>query len=361
MFQNTFPMAIKMDFSESDQFLEKINEIKNSQNESSLFIPKTMNEWMDEAAMEEVPKKLFGVFWFQSEVCLLFADTNTGKSTLSYQIADCVSRGTSMMGQVNEAPPQKVLYFDFELSKKHIQGRYSDNYENPYPWHDNFLRVERNPDAKKPEAISNEEYLNEMFEQEIINSGAKIIIVDNITALRNETEKARDAIPLMSYLRALKNKHGLSILIISHTPKRDLSRPITENDMGGSKQLMNLTDNAFVIGHSARAPGERYLKQIKPKLTECIYGADNVLTCHIVKHSNFLSFEALGFDKESDHLRQRSEKDMSDLNERIYSLKDTGASLRDIGIKVGLSQTSVANHLKKREQNKNDDTPEMPF
>jgi hypothetical protein len=131
--------------------------------------------------------------------------------------------------------------------------------------------------------------------------------------------------------------------------------------MGGSKQLMNLTDNAFVIGHSARAPGERYLKQIKPKLTECIYGADNVLTCHIVKHSNFLSFEALGFDKESDHLRQRSEKDMSDLNERIYSLKDTGASLRDIGIKVGLSQTSVANHLKKREQNKNDDTPEMPF
>ena len=97
-------MAIKMDFSESDQFLEKINEIKNTQNESSFFIPKTMNEWMDEAANEETPGKLFGVFWFESEVCLLFADTNTGKSTLAYQIADCISRGTSVMGQVNEVP-----------------------------------------------------------------------------------------------------------------------------------------------------------------------------------------------------------------------------------------------------------------
>ena len=354
-------MTINPDFSQGDQFLKEIKEIKKSMIETGLFIPKTMKEWMKEAENEQIPNKLFGVFWFETEVCILFADTNLGKSTLAFQLADCISRGTTIMGQINEAPAQKILYFDFELSKKHIQGRYSDDYQNPYLWDDNFFRVERNPDAKKPENMTNEEYLNEMFEQEIINSGAKIIIVDNITALRTETEKAKDAIPLMSYLRGLKNKHGLSILIIAHTPKRDLSRPITENDMGGSKQLMNLADNAFVIGRSARDPEERYLKQIKPKLTECIYGPDNVLTCHIVKHSNFLCFETLGFDKESEHLRQRSDKDQNEINQKIYSLKDAGESLRDIGLKVGLSQTAVANHLKRRDQNKDDDSPEVAF
>ena len=354
-------MTINPDFSQGDQFLKEIKEIKNSLIESGLFIPKSMKEWMKEAENEKIPNKLFGVFWFETEVNILFADTNLGKSTLAFQIADSISRGTSTMEMSNEAPAQKVLYFDFELSKKHIQGRYSNNYLDPYMWDDNFLRVERNPDAKKPDNISNEEYLNEMFEQEIINSGAKIIFVDNITALLNETEKAKDAIPLMSYLRGLKNKHNLSILIIAHTPKRDLSRPISENDMGGSKQLMNLADNAFVIGRSARDQDERYLKQIKPKLTECIYGPDNVLTCHIVKHSNFLCFEPLGFDRESDHLRQRSDKDKIELDQTIYSLKDAGESLREIGLKVGLSQTSVANHLKRRDKNKNDDSQEPAF
>lgn len=41
---------------------------------------------------------------------------------------------------------QSVLYFDFELSDKQFQNRYSKDYEDNYIFDDNFLRVEINPD-----------------------------------------------------------------------------------------------------------------------------------------------------------------------------------------------------------------------
>ena len=71
-----------------------------------------------------------------------------------------------------------------------------------------------------------EEFLNESIEQSIILHDAKVLIIDNLTYLKTETEKAKDALPLMKELKALKNKYGLSILALAHTPKRDLSKPI---------------------------------------------------------------------------------------------------------------------------------------
>jgi len=228
--------------------------------------------------------------------------------------------------------------------------RYSDNYEDRYNWSENFIRIERNPDDKKPDNLSNDAYLNQMFEEVIISSGAKIIIVDNITALRSDTEKAKDAIPLMSYLRDLKNRHCLSILIIAHTPKRDLGRPLTENDLAGSKQLMNLADNSFALGRSCKDDNLRYLKMIKPKFTPCIYGFDNVLTCCIEKGAdNFTKFSKIGFDRETEHLRQPSDNSQKEKDNLIRELHNQGKSLREIGKEVGISYQTVSRKLKENE------------
>ncbi len=65
----------------------------------------------------------------------------------------------------------------------------------------------------------------------------------------------------MKELKTLKDKYGVSILALAHTPKRDMSKPLTINDLGGSKMLMNFCDSAFAIGASHKAKGIRYLKQ----------------------------------------------------------------------------------------------------
>ena len=56
------------------------------------------------------------------------------------------------------------------------------------------------------------------------------MIIDNLTYLKNETEKAKDALPLMKHLKALKRKYGLSILALAHTPKRDATKQLSRND-----------------------------------------------------------------------------------------------------------------------------------
>lgn len=97
------------------------------------------------------------------------------------------------------------------------------------------------------------------------------MVIDNLTYLRNETERAKNALPLMKHLKALKNKFDLSILVLAHTPKRDMTKPITRNDLQGSKMLINFCDSSFAIGESSKDKSLRYLKQIKVRNSEFKY------------------------------------------------------------------------------------------
>jgi KaiC/GvpD/RAD55 family RecA-like ATPase len=278
---------------------------------------KTANSWIEQASKRPIPRMLFSEFWYEQELCILFADTNVGKTILAVQIADSISRGQSIPGFKLETMPQKVIYCDFELNDKQFQGRYSHNYGEPYVFSDNFLRVEINPDAVFPEDASFELSLSNAIERVIIETGAKILIIDNITYLRHENERAKDALPLMKHLKMLKNKYNLSLLVLAHTPKRDLTKPLTRNDLQGSKVLMNFCDSSFAIGESSSDSSFRYIKMIKVRSTEHIYDSYNIIVCQITKPDNFLHFNFLHFDCEYKHLKTVTERDREILEEEV--------------------------------------------
>lgn len=328
---------------ETEQLIKKGNEAQECK---GLFTVKTASRWIEQAKTRPIPQMLFGELWFEGELCILFADTNLGKSILAVQIGNSISRGEQIPGFTLETPKQPILYFDFELSDKQFENRYSIKFEQHYNFDNNFIRVEINPDAVIPENQTFEDYLSYSLERSIIETGAKILIIDNLTYLKNETEKAKDALPLMKHLKALKNKYGLSILALAHTPKRDLSKPISRNDLSGSKMLMNFCDSCFSIGESNTDKNLRYLKQIKQRNTEQIYDAENVCICQIDKPSNFLQFEFVGYGKEWEHLKQYTEKDKENVNEKIVELKQQGRSLREIGAELGISHMKVSRILK---------------
>lgn len=329
--------------SEAEQLIKQGNEAKESK---GLFTVKTASRWIEQAKTRPIPKMLFGEFWFEGELCILFADTNLGKSILAVQIGNSISKGEQIRGFQLETPKQLILYFDFELSDKQFENRYSIKFEQHYSFDNNFIRVEINPDATIPENQTFEDYLNHSLERSITETGAKVLIIDNLTYLKNETEKAKDALPLMKHLKALKNKYGLSILALAHTPKRDLSKPITRNDLQGSKMLINFCDSSFSIGESHSDKNLRYLKQIKQRNTEQIYDAENVCICQIDKPDNFLLFEFVNFGKEWEHLKQHTEKDKENLNEKVIELNQQGRSLREIGVELGISHMKVSRILK---------------
>lgn len=328
---------------EVEQHLKQGNEAKESK---GLFTVKTAKRWIEQAKTRPIPKMLFGEFWFEGELCILFADTNLGKSILAVQIGNSISKGEQIGGLILETQKQPILYFDFELSDKQFENRYSIKFEQHYDFDDNFIRVEIDSDATIPEAQTFEDYLNHSLERSINETGAKVLIIDNLTYLKNETEKAKDALPLMKHLKALKNKYGLSILALAHTPKRDLSKPITRNDLQGSKMLINFCDSSFSIGESHSDKNLRYLKQIKQRNTEQIYDAENVCVCQIDKPLNFLLFEFVNFGKEWEHLKLHTEKDKENLNDKVIELKQAGRSLREIGAELGISHMKVSRILK---------------
>jgi hypothetical protein len=321
-----FNIGIEDVRNEADQLLRQADE--NREN-IGLFKVRPANVWMEIAKNRPIPKMLFGEFWFEEELCILFADTNLGKSLLSVQIGNSISKGEPIHGFKLEAEKQPVLYFDFELSDKQFENRYSQNFTNHYIFDDNFLRIEINPDAATeiPEKQTFEDYLSHSLERSIVDTSARVLIIDNITYLKNENEKAKDALPLMKHLKALKTKYDLSILCLAHTPKRDLSKPITRNDLQGSKMLINFCDSSFAIGESSIDKSTRYIKQIKSRNTEIIYDTENICVCQIIKYGSFLQFDFLGFGTEREHLKQISEREKSELENSIRELLQSEPNL----------------------------------
>lgn len=324
-----------------------MQQAEEAQTNKGLFVVMPANKWIEQAKTRPIPRMLFGEFWFEGEICILFADTNLGKSILAVQIGDSISTGIPLHGFRYEAQPQQVLYFDFELADKQFENRYSVNFTNHYSFSENFIRVEINSDVNIPTGLSFEDFLSLSLERAIIETGAKVLIIDNLTYLKSETEQAKDALPLMKHLKAIKKKHGLSILALAHTPKRDLSKPITRNDLQGSKMLINFCDSSFAIGESHTDKRLRYLKQVKSRNTEIIYDTENVGVFQIDKPHNFLQFDFLSFGCEREHLKERSQKDKEEMVEKVKLLSSQNKTQREIAREMGISLGAVNKYLKK--------------
>ena len=232
--------------------------------EIGMLTLKSANQTIEDASKRPDPEQLYLELWYEGEVCCLFADSNLGKSIFAVQMADEI------------ALKHKVIYVDCELSDKQFQLRYCNpetNERHIFP--DNLVRAEVNPYAIGAENY--EDAIIRDIEAAAEKTGTKVIIIDNLTYLCNSSDKSVDAGIFMMKLMALKKKKDLSLLIIAHTPKRDLSSPITQNHLAGSKKLYNFFDSVFAIGMSAKDRNLRYVKQVKVRAGAFRYDAGNIL------------------------------------------------------------------------------------
>lgn len=293
---------------------------------------KSANRTLTEASMTANPKQLYGEFWFEHEIGCLFADSNVGKSILAIQIAEDIAK-----------TGETVLYFDFELSEKQFQLRFTDEQGNLHHFPSTLYRVQ--PDMNLIASIDEpfEDALMRNIENAAVETKARILIIDNISILCMQMEKGEDSAALVQRLRTLKNKYGFSILIIAHTPKRNMSMPITQNDLAGSKKLFNFIDSCFAIGLSAQGGNMRYVKQVKVRNCEMRYGGDNVMVCHIEKVGTMVQFINMGTAPEHDHLRMVNREEQV---QEARLLSASGLSLRDIASRMGISKSTVDRMLR---------------
>jgi len=298
-----------------------------------LFVTRPAADWMASAAARPMPRRLWGEFWFEGEACCLFADTNVGKSIYAVQIGEALA----LQGH-------HVLYFDFELSDKQFQMRYTAESTaegtppQMYGFSPRFLRVE----LGRTESLPAMPAMIDGIAAEVARTHADIVIVDNLTWLCNGTESGDVAGMFMQELTRLKRELKLSILVLAHTPKRSERAALTVNSLAGSKRLANFFDSIFALGiDHTRRPAGRYLKQIKVRSAELRYGADSVMQAELRRQGPFLLIDSTGCFPAEISLLEPAAGDASDLRERILEMRRQGMSLRTIAESVGISHTSV--------------------
>lgn len=308
--------------------------IKTNGTTEGLFRIRKANECMEDAKSQPIPRALYGELVFEGEVTFLFADTGKGKSIYAVQIANEISK------------TDKVLYLDLELSDKQFQNRYSENYQNEYVFNDNFYRVDFTRRFEIPEGTTYDEYFLQSLDLAINATGAKIVIIDNMTKLiSSDTDTAKAAKPLMDKLKAYNLDNGITFLLLEHTKKIDEYQPISLNHLQGSKMKVNFGDAAFAIGASAKGSNIRYIKQLKCRSAEIKYDGDNVMEYEVIKMDSFLQLKPTGnYGYEADHLKQREKKSQDpEIKARILELSASGKSEREISEIVDLPKTTVRN------------------
>jgi hypothetical protein len=308
---------------------------------TDLLFVKTAADWMKQEYGKPMPRKLMGDFWLEGELCILFADTNLGKSILAVQMGNNLAQGVCTGNFNNELPPQtRVLYIDFEMGSKQFESRYFDSQWGSFPFGHTFYRAEFNPEAENPALYdSYDTYLEEALTRAIAKTKAQVVIIDNLTYMASGTETAREALPMMKRLKALKAKHQLSMLVLAHTPKRNAAKPITVNDLQGSKMIVNFCDSAFAIGKSHTHSGQLYLKQVKQRSSKNLYNEHHVCLCRIEKELNDLHFVFEGHSEERLHLQSVAARNREELQQQARELHQSGSTYRQIGeqLKVPIS------------------------
>ena len=331
-----------------------------------------VQEFIESGSRAGPMKQLFGPFWLLEEVAVLFGPTGLGKSVLAVEIAESLARGVAIAPFNNPKPgcevgPQRVLYLDFELTRVQFTQRYTVTSEDgrsvgdAYQFSPNLLRAELYWDGKLIDGYDDfTDMIFEDIERRIDEHTASVLICDNITFLsHSSTANASIAFRLMNRLQDLKKNRFISILAVAHTPKHLPHLPLTQNDLQGSVDLAKVADSMFAIGRSGLGPDLRYVKHVKSRTGRVEHGPEKVavyaigkfdFAAHlhpsgdVAKTDNFLGFNFIRFETETNHLALRAGRSVdrpikkSRLDRRLVKYAKELA-------KQGLSSAAIAERL----------------
>jgi predicted ATP-dependent serine protease len=251
-----------------------------------LFDSSDMQSVIDGGKKKPPIHRLWGDFWWENELVFLFADSGIGKSILATQIAYEIAKGESECVGV-ESEPQTVLYFDFELSDRQLARRYGNA---KFPKSLIRCTISENMDS---------DYFSmnviDGIKDKLIDTGAKVMILDNLSYLSTQTAEAEYAGIIMDGLTRLKREMKISIMVIAHTPKIEEWKPLSKTNMAGSKILSNFADGVFAIGRTK--VGGRYLKLLKTRMVS-EPDEKSLLPYFNIVSEPYLHFEKVGDETE---------------------------------------------------------------
>lgn len=298
---------------------------------------RTGNERLQDAEVSEDVEPLLAELFRTGDVAIIFGDTGLGKTISSMAVGIELSEGKpTVLGLKSAGRAFRVNYYDFELSDQQFQNRYEG-----YSFSNNLLMcvdVELDQDGNID---------IDSFDRDIAANPADVIIVDNISFLSSGSSTETDvAKKIMNTLKGISRKHGVSILVIAHSPKLKPGSRLHINQLSGSKQLSNFADSVFAVGRSKQGADVRYVKQLKFRNT-----ADTgKVYVYKLEKREYLTFVFQGEDYESNHVGKEQQGEGTEDNpkkEEAMRLRvEMGMSIAVIAEKIGVAQSTVGKWLK---------------
>ena len=206
------------------------------------------------------------------------------------------------------------------------------------------------PDPENFDSENFESNILQVIKQLCLENHIDIVIIDNLTWICNDSEDGKKAGEFMRNLNMMFREMNTTVIVLAHTPKRPNSAPITENDLAGSRKLLNFFESAIAINKSIKGANRRYIKQLKNRMRPIEYGADNVIEIELTDEGGWLHANVIGTSKEGEHLRVWSQEDYEENSKKCAEMKAAGKSQNEIGKELGLSQATVSRMLKRQQK-----------
>lgn len=266
-------------------------------------------------------KVLYAGMIVEGEINYFCASPGVGKTIMAYETADAIAKSGI-----------RTFYADAELSLRQFYLRYPT-----HRFSSNLLRAE----------IDNTNGVCENLFDEIIHAAelnkAEFVVIDNISAISDDTEKGSSASQLMNRILAVKRTHPTwTLLVILHVPKMYADVEMSLNSVGGSAKLSQLCDNVVGFGQSKLDENQFYAKTLKWRDAEKPYTSDNVLILERGKDAEGnMTITEVGFGRERDLLKVRTDDEEQALTDNVMEYKRNGVSIRETAKKLGISPSKV--------------------
>lgn len=308
--------------------------------DDDLFEVRPAGGWFKDLPAED-PKMLFGDLWFEGEVAVMYGESSVGKSILAVQIADAIARGGSIGPMENTSSAQTVVYLDLARTGEQFARRYSSE-----PDEKGMRTVHEFPaELLRPNLKHNVHLPVAKLAGLVKQTGAKVLIIDNL-AFMQKYSLPRETAVVMRELRKIRDRFGLSILLLMNGPRAVRYRGIVAADIPCSTVVTSFADNVFAIGRSGSRSNERYIKHLKPGFEDLSYGEAHVPTFEIgVVNGNFPAFTHKGYTSEPAIRANDNDEWEWNLVRKIKELSDSGMSIRAIAQHMEMPRSTVHRRL----------------
>ncbi len=293
--------------------------------------PRKANEYIASLKHLGQPQRLFDDYWREGEVTLFFGPSRTYKSILAMQIAESIARGHAIDGFDLESRRKKVLYADLKLSDKQFAARYAKE-GRQYKFSENLYRQKPPKDEK----------LIEWLRRMVSEKGFRVIVLDDLSAVRMSYDGTRETLKMMRELKDLRDEFDLSILVIACSREQRPGELISEAHMMRSRVLCDEADSTFAIGVHPANPHYCYLTQTRTLLSAIKWHGNDVPVCSIQMSDDGLL--SMAFD---DRFVADIDEELRQMICNVKWARDAGASYRSIADDLGISKSKVARLFKK--------------